>query len=737
MPFPPPVLDDRSYDDLIAELRARIAVYTPEWTDQSPGDPGITLLELVAFLGENLLYRFNQIPDATRAWLLRLLQVPLRPATPASGLVVATVDGTTSGDLPAGSVLKAGGVQFETEQDLAALPLASVAMAKIAGPAPTDPDLVAAAQAALDSIGGDGDPAYYVPVALPADPGAPGAAPVDLPSAVDGTLWVALLAPKESVDLDDLRRAGGPLDGQVLNLGVSLDAEVTSMFEVDPCDGLAPATTTPPQQIEWQLSVDDVDDEGRPVYRTIPVVSDTTGGLRHDGVVRLQLPALPGEVGVPEPEPDAVGAGDYPPQLDDPRPVLAWLRAYPAAGGPEIPRLRWVGVNAAEVRQAVTAAPEFMGTGTGQPDQLLAFAHAPVQADAAPVDVQVEEQGVWRSWTMVDSLAPYGPDDRVWVLDAEAGTARFGTTLTGHAPQAGERVRALSYRYGGGVAGNLPAGTSWQVDRAGPIGAVPVGGAPVKVTNPIATAGGAPAETLAEGMDRIPGEFRRHDRAVTSSDFAELAAATPGSEVGRAECLPLFHPPSQQLDAAGVVTVVVWPRADVVHPEAPAPDRGLLRRVCAHLDARRLVTTELYVVPPAYRTVAVSVAVVVKPGYSADAVRRWVELVVRQYLAPLPPYGPEGHGWPLGRQVFGPELQAAALQVEGVDYLAALDVAELSEDGTSWTPRDPVLLQPWEVVSLGSISVVAGTTPAPLGEPPAPPGTSGPVLPIPTREERC
>jgi hypothetical protein len=654
--------------------------------------------------------------------------------------VAARVSGLAPADLPAGSVLKAGGVRFETEQDLAVLPLLGSAVGKIAGPAPTDPDLVAAAQAALDSLGDPDDrtPAYYVPVPLPADPNAPGAVLLDLPNAVDGTLWIALLAPTPTTDRNDLLRAGGPLDGKVLNIGVALDPELTTIFAVDPCPGYPPTASAPAVQLEWQVSTGDVDDAGNPVYRSLPVVSDATGGLRRDGVLRLQLPALPGGVGVPDPEPDAVGAGDFPPELDDPHPVVCWLRAYPVAGGPELPRLRWVGVNATQIVQAVTAAPEFLGVGTGAPDQVLSLAHQPVQADTAPVVVQVEEQGSWQTWQQVDSFVAAGADDRVWVLDAEAGTVRFGTTLTGRAPQPGERVRALSYRYGGGVAGNLPAGTGWQVDRVGPLGYPGGGGtAPVVVSNPVALAGGAPAETIAEGMDRIPGEFRRHDRAVAASDFAELALATPGAEVGRAECLPLFYPPTQQTDAAGVVSVVVWPRADLAHPDAPVPDRGLLQRVCAYLDPRRLVTTELYVVPPAYRTVAVSVAVAVKPGYSADAVRRWVELVVRQYLAPLPPYGPEGGGWPLGRQVLGPELQAAALQVEGVDYLAALELAELSADGTEWEPRDPVLLEPWEVVSLGAISVVAGTEPAPLGAPPAPPPTSGPVLPIPTREERC
>ena len=90
MALPVPVLDDRSYEQLRDELLRRAAVYTPEWTDLGPSDPGVTLLELIAFLGENLLFRFNQIPDQTRLWLLRLLQVPPQPARPARGIVTFT-----------------------------------------------------------------------------------------------------------------------------------------------------------------------------------------------------------------------------------------------------------------------------------------------------------------------------------------------------------------------------------------------------------------------------------------------------------------------------------------------------------------------------------------------------------------------------------------------------------------------------------------------------------------------
>ncbi len=121
-----------------------------------------------------------------------------------------------------------------------------------------------------------------------------------------------------------------------------------------------------------------------------------------------------------------------------------------------------------------------------------------------------------------------------------------------------------------------------------------------------------------------------------------------------------------------MVSVVVFPDEDLRNPDAPLPDLGLLRRVARYLDARRLVTTELYVIPPEYVRVSLSVGLQVRDGYQVDAVRRWVELILRQYLAPLPPFGPDGGGWPLGRAVRRAELEAVAVQVDGVEYLEGL-----------------------------------------------------------------
>ena len=74
MPIPLPILDDRRFDDLTEELRALIPRYCPEWTDHNPSDPGITLIELFAWLGETLIYRLDRLPEASLRQLLALLQ---------------------------------------------------------------------------------------------------------------------------------------------------------------------------------------------------------------------------------------------------------------------------------------------------------------------------------------------------------------------------------------------------------------------------------------------------------------------------------------------------------------------------------------------------------------------------------------------------------------------------------------------------------------------------------------
>src|SRR3954470_3728181 len=115
MPIPSPILDDSSYQQLRDELVRRIPTYAPEWTDHNASDPGITLIELFSFLGENLLYRFNQIPEATKLEFLKLLQTRMRPAAVAEALVTLTTTARAGQLVEMGTAARAGKVVFELQ----------------------------------------------------------------------------------------------------------------------------------------------------------------------------------------------------------------------------------------------------------------------------------------------------------------------------------------------------------------------------------------------------------------------------------------------------------------------------------------------------------------------------------------------------------------------------------------------------------------------------------------------
>jgi len=74
MPLTLPNLDDLRWEDLVEEGRSLIPAYAPEWTNHNPSDPGITLMELFAFVSEQLMYRANRITKEQTLRFLKLIK---------------------------------------------------------------------------------------------------------------------------------------------------------------------------------------------------------------------------------------------------------------------------------------------------------------------------------------------------------------------------------------------------------------------------------------------------------------------------------------------------------------------------------------------------------------------------------------------------------------------------------------------------------------------------------------
>ena len=759
MSIRPPRLDDRGYDDLVAELVARIPAHTPEWTNPRPGDPGRTLIELFAWLGDALLYRANLIPERQRLAFLRLLGTPLRAARPARGIVLVSPKDSESAPIQvAPGASFTGPVTFEASDEFTALPITGAAYYKRRS---GDGDVPAELEVALADFHANGAAiSTYFTTPLFAN-GQPLASGVDIAAdAPDRCLWIALLAPPARPPVSQAARAlevRDTLGGRLLNVGI-----VPALPSTDP---LEPASARARIPHVWEVTANTsrrpVSDRApwQPEYVPVDEVADTTGGLIRPGVVRLSLPdatilhAPTNDVR----EDSQAGVGDRPPRLDDARlaaRLIAWLRLRPApppapapaaetqfntgqdaaslqatqrgavAGPPRVEHLRlaWAGINAVEVEHLVTRRNLIIGESSGAADQEFQLPATSVEPDTLIIDV--EEGGRWEAWQRVDDLAATdvtseGRDARAFELDPMGGTIRFGDGVRGRVPPAGRRIRARQIRSGGGAAGNLAAGSVKSVSAT-------ANGAPagtrLTVTQPMPFSGGADAETLREAERRLPSRLQHRERAVTAGDYQTLAKETPGVAVGRVELLPRFKPQTRHSEIPGIVTVMALPDRALGPAPNPRADRPFLEAVHAWLDVRRPVATELYVIGCEYVPMAVSVAVTVAAGSPPDTTLQAVKDALRRVLWPLAGGGFHAEGWPLGRPVSNRELAVEVARVEGISEVAGLNVFRRNLSSGQWEPlgdardgREQNLgLERWQLPELLAVVAVADETGAPL-----------------------
>lgn len=730
MPIVPPSLDDRRFDDLVEDLIARIPAHTPEWTNPRLGDPGRTLIELFAWLADSLLYRANLIPERQRLVFLKLLGIGLKPARAATGIVSLAFAQPTERaavTLRPGARIS-GPVPFETLGETTVLPVRGQAYMKraLSDAEATEAGELIAGLARIHRISGAAHGYKTVPLF---DEGRAEPQGVDVfAGSADRALWIALLAPEaprpeQQGDVNEAVR-------QALGGG---DTSAPALISI----GIVPAQTLPeafeeiaapvPMPVQWEITT-----RGRTAhetdYMTLDPVpgSDSTRGLTRAGVLRLPLPdesflfAPSNDVA----ENPAAGVGDTPPRVDDAaraERIVAWLRLRPRPGQ-QVERLplTWAGVNAVEIDQRTTMAGRVLAVSTGAADQIFHLPQGSVEP--ATLRLQVEEPGRgYQGWQPVADLAAISADARIareapaFELDPEAGTVRFGDGVRGRIPERQMRVRLASGRFGGGRAGNVPAGAQME------IAATRIDGRPapaLKVSLPLPTEGGADAETVADAQRRIPAFLRHRERAVTIDDYRALAFEAPGVDVGRVDVLPRFKPHDRRFDVPGVVSVMALPAQPLSGPPNPRPDRPFIERLHAHFSPRTPLATELYVIGCEYVALGVATSVTIREGHDRDATLFAVREALKRLLWPLAPGGAGGTGWPLGRSVREREVEVEISRVAGVGEVGGINLFHRAEGehGPEWRllPRNgadasqTLTLEPWQLPELLSVLVVDG-----------------------------
>src|SRR5262249_55354317 len=123
--IPAPRLDDRAFEDIVAEAIRLIPRYCPEWTNHSPPEPGITLMELAAWMTDIILYRLNRVPERNYVAFLNLLGIKLKPPQAARALLTFNlIDGAERQIVREGTQVATPqaadeeAVSFETSRDL-------------------------------------------------------------------------------------------------------------------------------------------------------------------------------------------------------------------------------------------------------------------------------------------------------------------------------------------------------------------------------------------------------------------------------------------------------------------------------------------------------------------------------------------------------------------------------------------------------------------------------------------
>jgi predicted phage baseplate assembly protein len=648
-----PVIDNRTFDDLVAEARTRIPRYTTEWTDFNPGDAGFALVELFAWMTELLTYRLGQVPLLNYIKFLQLIGIELAAAQPAQAVLVFPVQSTFTQPtvaVPARTQVSApatdGGnpIVFETQAAITAI------------------------QAAMDAVLAFDGFSYTDVSSANAAPGA-GFQPFG-PLAQAGS--ALLLGFKSSL----------PFPGAI-ELSLAVWPIVTSASHpVSPCPGGA-APVFAPATLVWEYW------DGT-AWQSLKTLYDDTAAFTRAGFVRVKLPAAgqvaPAKLG---------GKNDA---------ARSWLRVRVALSEYDTaPTLTLVSANAVTALSAQTVLNEVVGGSNGTANQSFTLSSTPV-LDGSLV-LTVDEGSGPVPWTQVDDFAASGPNDLVYMLDPTTGAIQFGDGVEhGHIPVANlsnpsASIVATIYQFGGGANTNIAAGTSLTLMT----GLTGIDAANIAI--PFAADGGTDEESLPDAIARAPQVLTSQNRAVTATDFELLA--TQAGPVSRAKALPLYNPNFPGIDVPGTVTVIIVPNIDA---PAPMPSSALLRTVCAYLDQRRLVTTELYVIAPTYVPVTVSLQVLAQPDADTGTVENSVEAAISGFLDPRSG-GSDGLGWPFGGTIYFADLLRVSL-VADVIRLADLTV---TLNGVVQPGCTDVPIPNGALLALQSVTATVTTDPAEMG----------------------
>ena len=604
-----PNLFDRRFSDLMEKGRARLPGLAPDWTDYNAHDPGITLMELLAWVTEAQLYSVGRMRRDERVAYAALFGLAASGAQPARGLIWPDRLDSRS-------------------------PAATCSQSR-----------VIAADAVVNRLDAQ--------------------APTFRPERK--LLWVAgrvlrleaRLADGRVIDFTAINERGGSAFQPFGSAGGRNDVLVME-FECRGDDGLFPPKRTDADGAFWPIGVRAdkplTGERAEPGSRfagagsprregsltatmvvtstervPLRIVSDSSDGLLRTGALLLDLSVV----------------------KDSPKHFKIELRS--ARGFERPPRLLRIEPNVLPIVQGYTVSEE-SHTATGSPDgsfqlDVPGLRFAPLES---PVKIELRDpdtnrRSEWRPARLSDS----GPDEAVFEFDTATARVTFGNGVNGRIPPRGATILA-TYTVSDGDEGGVAANRKWRVPGF-------LGSFGVNVDS--VADGAAPTDMIDERR-----EARRRSRddhaLVSSEDINSAALALPLLEVARAWVLT----PDENAPRAGTVTLVVMRARELEEEAGGVPEtRRWLEAIRRRLVPKMPLATRLVVTGPRYVEFSIRATIDVAAGRDPADVKAAVECQLRTRLS-LVGATPRRPGVPVTKR----DLTAWIRLVDGVQRVAML-----------------------------------------------------------------
>lgn len=314
-----------------------------------------------------------------------------------------------------------------------------------------------------------------------------------------------------------------------------------------------------------------------------------------------------------------------------------------------------------------------LGTGDGRPNLRLELPESP--AILSNFAIFTIENGSLRDWSYRIDFDSSGRADAHFTLDPERGVICFGDGETGRVVPANAEV-LVRYDSTRAIEGNLLANTVTALPDS-PHNRALLGNSfedlrsrLSRIANPLPATGGTAAETITHAIGRAIESIDKTDRAVTLSDYEALAGNVPGTRIARVSARANLYPGFPCLTAQGIITVIILPYLPI---NRPGPSAGLRSAVSKYLSPRRIIGTRVEVIGPNYKQIMVQARIKAIRSANTSEVALRVTAALNRFFDPLKG-GPDGCGWPFGRDVFRAEVLQLIDDTPGVDHVTSLEL---------------------------------------------------------------